>query len=184
MFNSVATAWFHLIGGAPSFRIHGRSRRESAWRTIDVYATPRRSRDSRWPHPFWRGTCIAWTAHVIAVGWDLAECVLREQAACPASRECPVVVAGGRLNIIERRNAVGALAMPSASEVLAHECGHTAQALCLGSLYWPSGAVFTLFREGTGWWHGFENQASEEGQFGGIVNGSVCPELMRQLASG
>jgi hypothetical protein len=27
----------------------------------------------------------------------------------------------------------------------------------------------------------FENQASEQGQFGGLVNGSVHPELMARL---
>jgi hypothetical protein len=29
----------------------------------------------------------------------------------------------------------------------------------------------------------FENQASETGLFGGIVNGSVCPELMSTSAN-
>ena len=69
----------------------------------------------------------------------------------------------------------------SASEILAHECGHTWQARRLGWLYWPTGALFTLWREGPHWWNHFENQASALGQFGGIVNGSVCEELMRRL---
>jgi hypothetical protein len=30
----------------------------------------------------------------------------------------------------------------------------------------------------------FENQASEQGQFGGLVNGSVHPELMARLKRG
>jgi hypothetical protein len=30
-------------------------------------------------------------------------------------------------------------------------------------------------------WCHFENQASEQGQFGGIVNSSVCDELMSRL---
>ncbi len=69
----------------------------------------------------------------------------------------------------------------SASEILAHECGHTWQVLRMGLLYWPVGGAVTLFREGPHWWNFFENQASELGQFGGIVNGSVCPELMRRM---
>ncbi len=67
------------------------------------------------------------------------------------------------------------------SEVLAHECGHTWQARWLSLFYWPVGAAVTLCREGPHWWNHFENQASEEGQFGGIVNGSVCAELMQRL---
>ena len=71
-----------------------------------------------------------------------------------------------------------ALADEAASEVLAHECGHTAQALRLSWLYLPAGAAFTLWREGPRWYNAFENGASEQGQFGGLVNGSVCAELM------
>jgi hypothetical protein len=37
--------------------------------------------------------------------------------------------------------------------------------------------VFTLFREGDGWLHAFENDASEQGLFGGIVPGTVHPRL-------
>jgi hypothetical protein len=66
--------------------------------------------------------------------------------------------------------------------VLAHECGHTWQMLRMGLLYWPVGASVTLFRDGPHWWNRFENQASELGQFGGIVNGSVCAELMRRIS--
>jgi hypothetical protein len=58
------------------------------------------------------------------------------------------------------------------------------QALRLGLLYWPVGASVTLFREGRHWWNHFEDQASETGQFGGIVNGSVGAELMRRLQRG
>src|SRR5262245_55478094 len=92
MFNSLASAWFRSLGGTPAFRVHGKARHETAWRVIDVYATARRDADSRWPRPFWRGTCIAWTSQVIAVGWDMAECILREQALRPASRDYPVEV--------------------------------------------------------------------------------------------
>src|SRR5262249_44625716 len=112
-----------------------------------------------WPHFLWRGTCITWTDSVIAVGWDCAEEVLREQMAEPASRDHPVEVAGGRLR--------GQARWVAASEVLAHECGHTAQARRLGWAYWPVGAAFTLWREGPHWWNHFENQASAEGLFGG-----------------
>ena len=41
---------------------------------------------------------------------------------------------------------------------------------------------FTLWREGPHWYNGFENQASEDGLFGGIVNGSVQAELMCEIA--
>jgi hypothetical protein len=51
-------------------------------------------------------------------------------------------------------------------------------------LYWPVGACFTLFREGTHWYNHFENQASETGQFGGIVSGSVHNALMSKLFNG
>ena len=40
-------------GGECCFRIHGKARRETAWREIAVYATQRRDLDSRWPAPFW-----------------------------------------------------------------------------------------------------------------------------------
>ncbi len=183
MFNYLATAWFRRLG-APCFRIHGKGRREAAWRTIDVIATHSRDANSRWPRFLFRGTCITWTASVIAVGWDFAEEVLREQTSEPASRERPVEVAGGRLSHLERRSAAGAEPWATASEVLAHECGHTWQAGWLGLAYLPAGAAVTWFREGPRWWHGFENQASEEGLFGGIVNGSVCERLMARLRLG
>jgi hypothetical protein len=180
MFHAAASACFRLAG-RPAFRIHGRGRGEKAWRVIDVYATHRRDADSRWPGPLFRGTCITWTSSVIAVGWDFAETLVIEQSLAPASRERPVEVAGGRLHGEERRRESGGLAWATASEILAHEVGHTWQATRMGPLYWPVGAAFTLWREGPRWYNHFENQASEEGLFGGIVNGSVCPELMSQL---
>ncbi len=180
MFNSVATFLFRRLGGVPGFRVFGRARPERDWRVIDVFATHRRDLDSRWPGPLFRGTCITWTASVIAVGWDFAEAVLREQSEFPASRDHPVAVVSGRLRDSNRRRAAGVGPFPGASEVLAHECGHTWQARRLGWAYLPAGATLTLFREGTHWYNRFENQASEEGLFGGIVNGTVRPELMRQ----
>jgi hypothetical protein len=180
MFNRLATAWFRAWG-PPAFRVYGKARRERDWRVLDVFATTRRSADSRWPPWLWRGTCIAWTASVVAVGWDFAEELLREQVTEPASRDSPVEVAGGRLRDLERRTRAGAQPWAGAGEVLAHECGHTEQALRLGWLYWPAGAAFTFYREGSHWWNGFENEASEQGLFGGIVNDSVCPALMARL---
>jgi hypothetical protein len=177
MFNPIAGAWFQLIGGV-AFRIYGKARRESEWRIIEVHATHRRNQDSRWPRYLFRGTCITWTASIIAVGWDFAREVLLEQCSEPVSREHPLSIAGGRLRDLERRRAVGAEPWPSASEVLAHECGHTAQARRWGWGYLPMGAAFTLWREGPHWYNHFENQASEEGMFGGIVTGSVCPDLL------
>ena len=177
MFNRLATAWFRLLG-VPCFRIYGRGRREKDWRIIDVFASRRRNADSRWPRPFFRGTLITWTASVIALGWDCAEEILREQVEEPASREYPVTVPGGRLSPVLRPPGAAAR---FASVILAHECGHTWQALRFGILYWPVGALFTLWREGRHFWNHFENQASEEGEFGGLVNGSVCPALMERL---
>jgi hypothetical protein len=183
LFNDLATGWFHWLG-RPCFQVYGKARHEQEWHLIEVHATHRRDQDSLWPSPFFRGTCITWTAAVIAVGWDFAEQVLREQALAPASREQPVQVAGGRLRDAHRRLVGGGRMQVSASEVLAHECGHTGQARKLGFAYWPAGAFFTLFREGSHWWNHFENQASEQGQFGGVVPGSVCPELTRRLGPG
>jgi hypothetical protein len=180
MFNEAVTYGFRLAG-TPCFRIYGKARREPDWRVIDVFATHRRDGDSRWPPYLFRGTCITWTASVIAVGWDFAAEVLREQAGEPSSRERPVEVAGGRLRDPSRRQAAGGNPFPSSSEILAHECGHTRQALRLGVAYLPTGALLTLFREGPHFYNHFENQASEQGQFGGIVSGTVCPPLMERL---
>lgn len=179
MFNRLASGVLRWLGGPPAFEIYGRARHERDWRIIGVHATHRRNSDSRWPRHLFRGTCITWTAEVIAVGWDFARAVLLEQTTEPASRDRPVEVACGRLSDHFRRADAGAAVFASQSEVLAHECGHTWQMLQLGLLYWPIGGAFTLFREGPHWWNHFENQASELGQFGGIVNGSVCAELMR-----
>lgn len=162
--------------GRPCFRIHGRASYEPDWHLIDVYATHRRDVSSRWP--LWRGTCITWSAGAIAVGRDFAAAILREQCEEPASRDRPVLVAGGRLRDWRPRLAVGASSQPSASEVLAHECGHTGQARRMGLWYWPAVGAFTLFREGHRWWNRFENEASATGQFGGIVSGSVDVRLM------
>jgi hypothetical protein len=181
MFNSVANYLFRRFGGVPCFRVYGKSRRERDWRVVDVFATHRRNLDSRWPAPLFRGTCITWTSAVISVGWDFALEVMREQVGEPASRDRPVAVIGGRVGDHFRRHAAGGDPFVSASEVLAHECGHTWQARRLSWAYLPAGAAFTLFREGPHWYNRFENQASEEGLFGGILNGSVHPELMRLL---
>lgn len=171
--------WLCWLGGTPCFCIHGKARREPDWRVLDVYASRRRNLESRWP--LWGGVCTTWTSRVIAVGWDFAEQVLREQCASPASREHPAIVAGGRLRERARRASAGGPSLASASEILAHECGHTHQALRLGIAYLPLVGSVTLFREGAHFWNHFENQASEQGQFGGIVQGSVCAELMENM---
>src|SRR5438477_8353452 len=98
--------WLRWLGGRPCFRIHARARREPRWRVVSVYATDRRNRDARWP--LWRATCVTWTSRVIAVGWDFAADVLREQAERPASRQRPVAVGGGRLHDWRRRLPTGA----------------------------------------------------------------------------
>jgi hypothetical protein len=180
MFQWLATAAFRLVG-RPAFRIYGRTRRENDWRILEVHATPRRNHDSAWPRYLFRGTCITWTSSIIAVGMDFAEEVLREQMDTPASRDHPIEVAGGRMHDLARRTAANAMPWPSASEVLAHEIGHTDQARRFGVLYWPMGAIFTLWREGPHWYNHFENQASETGLFGGIVSGSVRAELFERV---
>jgi hypothetical protein len=183
MLNELLTRWFRRLGGRPCFRVHGKARPEPAWRVIDIFATHRRDLDSRWPAPFWRGTCITWTPAVIVVGWDFARQVLDDQQWRPASRERPVTVAGGRINDVAGRTDAGGPPRPSASEVLAHEIGHTAQALRLGPAYLPVVGALTLFREGPHWWNHFENDASANGEFGGLVEGSVDPRLLADLAA-
>jgi hypothetical protein len=181
MLSSLVDDWVRWTSGAPAFQIYAKARRERRWRVISVYATNWRDLDSSWPPPFWAGTCITWTHAAIATGCDFAEAILREQGECPASRQYPLTVPGGRLRDKNRRAAAGCTQGPTACEILAHECGHTWQALRLGWAYWPAGALLTLFREGPNWWNRFENEASEQGQFGGIVSGSVCPSLMQCL---
>ena len=179
--------WFtslHRSLGQRAFQIYGKTRGETAWRVLDVMATHRRNADGGWMRPMWAGTLITWTDSVIACGWDVAEEVIREQVACPVSRGHPLEVCGGRLRDPQRRCAAGGEAWPSCSEILAHEIGHSSQARRLSWLYLPKGAVFTLWREGDGWWHAFENEASEEGQFGGLVSGSVHPRLIPLLSPG
>ncbi len=179
MLNDWLTDWLRWLGGVPCCRIFGRGRREPCWRVIDLFATPRRDAASRWP--FWRGTCITWTAEVIVVGRDFARAFLREQFAAPTTRRDPVSPAGGRIRDPVRRAAAGGPQWATAGEIVAHECGHTWQALRLGSAYLPLVGAVTLFGEGARAWNYFENQASEEGQFGGLVPGSVSPSWIADI---
>jgi hypothetical protein len=180
MWNEILTRWLQWLGGVPCLQVYGKARVEAHWRIIDVYAMARRNAGAGLP--LWRATCTTWTDRIIAVGWDFGERLLREQRAVPASRPEPIAVAGGRLRD-RRRRLASASEFPSASEVMAHECGHTWQALRLGPAYLPLVGSLTLFREGPHFWNHFENQASEQGQFGGIVNGSVDGDLMSRLAA-
>jgi hypothetical protein len=180
MVNELLSRWLGWLGGEPCMRIYGKGREETAWRTIAIYATHHRDVSSRLP--LWGGSCITWTSEVIVVGWDFAEFLVREQVVRPASRQMPVEVAGGRLRNRVARARAGAPSLPSASEIIAHECGHTWQAWRWRAGYLPIGAAFTLFREGPYFWNRFENQASEQGQFGGFVNGSVCSRLSMSFA--
>jgi hypothetical protein len=181
MLTELWTDWLRWQGGEPCFRIYGKARPEPHWRTIDVYATRRRNHGSGWP--LWDGTCVTWSAEIICVGWDFAESILREQSLFPCSRQHPIEVTQGKIRGRSRQKSAEPLSIASASEVLAHECGHTWQALRLHSLYLPFVGAVTLFREGPHSWNYFENQASELGQFGGIVKASVCPELMKNSVS-
>jgi len=165
------------LSSQPAFRIFGKANYEPQWHTIDVFATHRRDAVSGWP--VWRGHCITLTANVIAVGWDFATELVTEEATQPSTCQKPMAVFGGRLKDLDRRQLAGAEPWYSASELMAHECGHTAQARRLGWFYWPLGATFTLFREGPKWWNQFENQASENGQFGGIIPGTLHPRLVK-----
>lgn len=178
MTNALISYWLRRLGGEPCFRVYGKARAEAAWRVIDVFATERRDLGSRLP--LWGGTCTTWSDRVIAVGWDFAERVLCEQRERPASRDFPLEVFGGRIRDMSRRLAAGGASIASASEVLAHECGHTYQAIQLGPAYLPVVGSVTLFREGARWWNRFENRASEEGQFGGFVHGSVSARLLER----
>lgn len=181
MTNALLNRWFHWLGGTPCFQIYGRDRREADWRIISVFASERRSHSGR--VPLWAGVCVTWTDHVIAVGWDFAEWVVREQIQNPASRDHPVEVIGGRVRSDARRLAAGGSTQPTASEILAHECGHTGQANRLGAAYLPLVGAVTLCREGDRWYNFFENEASGQGQFGGILKGTICPRLW-QTATG
>ena len=178
MVDRIFTRWLRWLGGRPCLQVYGKGRLETDWRIIDVYSTYRRDATSRWPLS--SGTCITWTSEIIVVGRDFAELLVREQRATPASRLNPVEVPGGRLRDLSRRTNAGACSCPNASEILAHECGHTWQALRFRAGYLPIGAAFTLYREGPRFWNWFENQASEQGQFGGFLNGSVDQGLMRE----
>ena len=112
------TGFFRNSKSSLAFRIYGKAKPEVDWRVIDVYASGRRNLMGG--GRFIGGTCITWSAHVIAVGWDFAAEVLREQMERPASREQPAEIPDGRL-----RYGRTAPAQQPFSEVLAHECGHT-----------------------------------------------------------
>ena len=178
MFHDLFTKSLLSFHPEPAFSVWGRGLRETDWHLIHVLATDRRNHDGRLP--LFRGCCITWTRSVIAVGWDFAEWLIREQVESPCSREHPQVVLGGCL----RYRSEGVPTLPSASEIMAHECGHTAQARQMAGWYWPFGGTFTLFLEGPRPWNRFENQASNYGAFGGIVTGSVCPRLRPLLRGG
>ena len=87
MLSELVTAWHRRLSGPPGFEIYGKTRRETVWRVIAVYPTHRRDRTSRLP--LWRGTCITWTAGVIAVGRDFAATLLQEETAHPTSGRRP-----------------------------------------------------------------------------------------------
>jgi hypothetical protein len=179
MVDDVLSICLHWLSGEPCFQIYGKGKREREWRIVRVYASHRHDQDSRWP--LMRGCCVTWTSQVLMVGWDFARWVVQEQAVSPASRRYPIEVRTGRLNDGQRRRAAGAPFVPTVGEVLAHECGHTWQSLWIGPAYLPLVGSVTFFQEGPHPWNRFENEASEQGLFGGLVNGSVCPQLRDEL---
>jgi hypothetical protein len=167
MFDAALSRVLRKIGATPCLRVYGKARQESAWRVIDVVASHRRNRGSRWP--LMRGTCITLTSSLIVVGWDFARGFLDEQIRAPASPDQAVEVQGGRLHCSLRRARAGVATSCSYSEVMAHECGHTAQAMRMGASYLPLVGAVTLFREGERWWNHWENDASARGMMGGIA---------------
>ncbi len=167
MFDAAMTGCLRKWGAAPCLRVFGKAKHEADWRVIDVVASRRRNRDSGWP--LMHGTCITWTSSVIVVGWDFARAFLAEQIHRPATRETFVEVFGGRLRDLARRAKAGSPPSCSYSEVMAHECGHTAQSIRLGAAYLPLVGAVTLFREGNYWWNHWENNASAHGLMGGIA---------------
>ena len=167
MIDAAITRGLRKFGGVPCLRILGKARYEAQWRLIDVVATSRRNRGSGWP--LMQGTCITWTSQIIVVGWDFVRGFLAEQIHHPASRNAPVEVLGGRLHNCKRRAEAGASHRCSYSEVMAHECGHTAQAIHLGAAYLPLVGAVTLFREGNHFWNHWENDARAQGLMGGIA---------------
>lgn len=150
-----------------SFLIWGRTRQETQWRQIRVVVTPCRNLTSGWP--LLRGTCTCWSRSLIAVGEQFAQALSVQLSETRVTRDCPVAVVAGRLNDPRLRSAAGGPPEPTPAEVLAHEIGHTIQALRLGPLYLPVVGSLTLFREGPYWWNRFENEASAVGLFGGLV---------------
>jgi hypothetical protein len=167
MFDALFTRCWRSIATGPCLQIYGKAKHELAWRSIDVFATRRRDLDGAWP--LLGGACTTWSSQVIAVGWDFARLFLAEQQANPVSRELPLEVSGGRLRDATRRHRCRAPSIPSASEIMAHECGHTGQAARLGVFYLPVVGSVTLFREGQHWWNFWENDASANGLLGGIA---------------
>src|SRR5262245_56879557 len=111
MVHQLVTAGLRRLSGPPAFRAFGRADYETDWHVIDVFATRRRDGCSRWP--LMGGTCICLSAHFVSVGWDFAEILVCEQSREPASRERPVVVAGGRLRDWRLRCAAGASSQPN-----------------------------------------------------------------------
>jgi hypothetical protein len=167
MFDRALTRLLRRFGAQSCLRIYAKSKSEADWRIVDLVALERRNHRSGWP--FFQGSCTTWTSSVIGVGWEFARAFFDEQVVRPASREHPIEVAGGRLRIASNRLAARATPYPTFSEVVAHECGHTAQAIRLGVAYLPLVGSVTLLREGDRWWNRWENEASEQGLFGGIA---------------
>lgn len=179
MIDTIVSECFACFGGQPCCEIYGKSRREADWRRIRVYASQRHDMTSRWP--LVSGSCVTWSSQVILIGWDFARALLQEQIREPASRQFPVEVCGGRLKDQERRAQAQGPSYPSYSEIMAHECGHTWQALWLGPSYLALVGSVTMFQEGPKPWNRFENEASEQGLFGGLVAASLCPRLAAEL---
>lgn len=167
--------WLGLHGYVPCLEVFGKGRAEKGWRLIRIFGGKRRNRDSRWP--LVAGTCTTWSSTAIAVGWDFAVELLAEHERRAVTTMSPVEVGAGRLRDQARRREHDLSTFCTAAEIMAHECGHTAQAVRLGPAYLPIVGSVTLFREGPRIWNHWENDASENGLYGGIARFLLEPDL-------
>ena len=83
-------AMLRRLSGPPCFQIYGKAQERKPIGTSSAFMRrTAATMNNAAGFSVW-GTCITWTAEVIAVGWDFAEDVLREQVSEPAShnRSC------------------------------------------------------------------------------------------------
>ena len=157
---------YRSLFGPPCFQVYGKGRFKRDWHIVDVYTSRRRDCGSGWP--FFSGTCITWTASVIAVGQDFAEQLLREQSTEPASQGNPVLVEGAAYTTSTADlPPLPSLFPPLRKSWLTNAATPPRPAVWV--VFMADWCQCELFRQGPHWWNRFENEASEIGRFGGIV---------------